>query len=715
MFSNTSFILSNDLSTGEITFIARVCIQLFSYLGVYLLALIVLGNAPKTASLETHDLLNRFVGQSSTFLFTLRWMWHRITGRRRDPVSAWALGAALALALLFGVTVGVSDIGLIGIHSCTTAGPTLQDFPASIRSDSDALALVTANLLNGTDPSSVNAYRCDSTTTVTNLARTAPGTAPLPTAQICSGLHNSTYADALAFQGLNSTDSDVLMPKFMFSNANFSGNWYLAAPTSQIVREATVRDGLAVIPHDMGVSMVAGVPDLSTEQQVSIDQTLALEIEVGCMSLGIVFTDDLTQISLQETLIPDSDYLPTRLTAPNYSGPSSLQAPLAKAADKIRAAFANKTGGPQTGEQTKGWQLQVATSDNAGLINGTDHTALDECTADIVSLLAPVGGPEAGLAFQANQTICHVVNLVGARAGQNTFSQTADWMVCATTTQVNMVSASLAVDAAGSVSANITRLPSNINVVQALLYNQSDPSAVPDPAPLAPLIRFTLSPNPAGASQHFIYQAAQLSLLDQAGTFSRGSGNIGAVFMQLAANIWATDAWPGIGLIDSNFFAANFSAAQVTRWAEQVGASFVLGSVGYNGWAARGARALAVVSTGGHPATCYSGLYALGFVPLVGALLAVLGWIVLMGVTARLREARRMQERYGGLAPHIDVSSRDDLRRHTLLQRVDGPTARFEPVDGAIDVRVHEDMESRIMIQHSRNSSAEKALVLHPH
>lgn len=154
-------ILSNKLTTGEITFIFRIVIQILSYLGLYLLGRVVLGNAPRVAPLETHDVLNRFVGKSTTTLTSLRWIWKRIIRRNRDPIPSLALAFAFALALLYGVTVTVSDIGLIGIRSCTVAGPSHEDFPASIRSDSDALALVMTNMLNGTDPHSVNSYRCD--------------------------------------------------------------------------------------------------------------------------------------------------------------------------------------------------------------------------------------------------------------------------------------------------------------------------------------------------------------------------------------------------------------------------------------------------------------------------------------------------------------------------------------------------------------------------
>jgi len=52
------------------------------------------------------------------------------------------------------------------------------------------------------------------------------------------------------FRSLNLTDSDVLM---------YRNTYYLGA-SNLVVLEPTIRDGLAVLPHETGVKLVVGAP-----------------------------------------------------------------------------------------------------------------------------------------------------------------------------------------------------------------------------------------------------------------------------------------------------------------------------------------------------------------------------------------------------------------------------------------------------------------------
>jgi hypothetical protein len=78
-----------------------------------------------------------------------------------------------------------------------------------------------------------------------------------------------------------------------------------------------------------------------------------------------------------------------------------------------------------------------------------------------------------------------------------------------------------------------------------------------------------------------------------------------------------------ITILERGFDDVNLSTTEVTRWAGQVGASFLSASVSYNGWAALDSAPVWVVSFGGHTGSCYMPRFALGFIPLLLAALVV--------------------------------------------------------------------------------------------
>jgi len=78
-----------------------------------------------------------------------------------------------------------------------------------------------------------------------------------------------------------------------------------------------------------GVKLVVGAPALAKNQVVDIPKTMAVEVEIGCLSLG-VYGDVLSQGFGHDWLLTDSFYKSTRCST-TFSGPEF--APLQTAAD----------------------------------------------------------------------------------------------------------------------------------------------------------------------------------------------------------------------------------------------------------------------------------------------------------------------------------------------------------------------------------------------
>lgn len=223
-------LITDALTIGQITFILRAAIQMLSYGGIFLISLIILGSAPRVASLKTHDIVNRIVGKSTVTTASIKWMFNYLRGRSGDPVMSNRLLVSVALLTSYGVFISLSDVGFLGLYTCSVAGPSIQDFPASVRTNDQAQSAVNAALVNGTDPSTVRAYRCDS------IAVIHFGNV---TERNCTAWQNSTYADSTFFIGLNMTDSDVLMPRQLrhFSRSQYIDlNSYYVGPSPLVTK-----------------------------------------------------------------------------------------------------------------------------------------------------------------------------------------------------------------------------------------------------------------------------------------------------------------------------------------------------------------------------------------------------------------------------------------------------------------------------------------------
>ncbi|GLB45460.1 hypothetical protein LshimejAT787_2300200 [Lyophyllum shimeji] len=676
-------IISDKLTTGQITFILRVVIQILSYAGLFILGLIILGNTPRVAPVETHDVLNRLVGKSTATFTSMKWITKRLGGSGGDPTPSFRLLLAILLFLFYGLFVSVSDIGFIGFYACTVPGANSVDFPASVKTDDDALRLVRANLINGTDPASVLSHRCDAAEPHVFSVNV--------TERNCTAWHNATYADGAAFRGFNSTDSDVLMPlrlaPFTSSSDPFYLNMYYRGAGAQRVRSPVIANGLVVEPHDLGMRVVVGVPSLSKQQKVTIPKTMAVEVDIGCMSLGVVALQDPGSLELVKSR---DVYMLNDTVWRHYKGPAYLSEVLSQTVDKVReqllplfnTSLRNVDGDYLSFNRSWGTfspRTNIATfflPDQNGL-SGVEASAqvLGDCTQQLNQRL---GLPLSKATVKADS--CDFLQLGGSFAQDGRPVQALSRLLCATATQVNMVSATVEVDAEERVSVGLNRLPSNLNLVEADYWRELH--SVVNPGDTAfdntgPIQRYTLSDNATGPLNHFIFQESSL-LTASTDFLEHGVGSPGPVFTTVGSRMTKTTIGEEVlNSLDDEFYQSDFNNSRVLRWAGEIGGSYILASVGYNGWAARSSPPLTVLSTGGRAATCFKTPYGAAFLPLFIAALVVICWGVLMLLSSTLAGAKRLERAYGGMTPYARSVGPTGLPDDTLLVWQDGPHPRL--------------------------------------
>lgn len=646
-------IVSDSITIGQLTFVLRVAIQILAYGGLALISLIILANAPRIAPLDTHDVVNRIVGKSTADTASAKWILNRlIRGSRRDPLPPTNLLIALFLFISYAAFVAISDIGFLGFYACSVPGPSSIDSPASVSSDDAARALVAMNLVNGTDPSIVKAYRCDAVEVVNFDVDVAESN--------CTAWQNSTYADATIFTGLNTTDTAVLMPRRLTHNDHPRANvidlnsFYLA-PSSQRVTNATIQKGIALVPHDTGLRAILGVPQLAREHKIDLIKTMALEVDVGCMALGVY-----SQHSIQASG-SGIDIFATQGNWRKYTGPDYLRDVLSNTTDIIREYYRPF--------------FNTSSMDSDGFMIGINETsALLSGAANVASFLLPTPGMDVGpdndilgncteafqkqlgipISKEANGRMCGLLGIGGSSAANGTMLQLLSRMVCATATQVNMVAATVAVDVTDQVSLNITRLPSDLNYLRADYWDLQTQGNDTLYTNFIPYERYTLNDNSNSNTTHFIpHQKVVMS--DNA----LGPGSGGTVFSRIGDMMLADDfglsiglEYSGLALLPQGFDDVNVSTVEVTRWAGQVGASFLSASTGYNGWSARDSAPIRIVSIGGHAGSCYKPHYALGFVPLLLAALVVIIWACILSIRSSLFGSSSLERAYGGMAPY---------------------------------------------------------------
>lgn len=644
-------LLTTQLTIGQITFILRVAVQILALGGLFLISLIILANAPRVASVETHDVINRVVGRSTANVSSAKWIVRRLLGRNRDPVPSTRLLLATLLLLLYGIFATISDIGFIGFHACTTAGPSTTDFIASLKTDDSARTFTFDSLVNGTSPATVNAYRCDATEVISF--------GPNVTLHNCTDWHNSTYAEPDLFRGLNTTDTGILMPRalshdeharsaFLDLNSFYSGPGFLR------VEKAIIKNGMVIVPDETGLRAVIGIPQLDALEKVQLPKAMAVEVEVGCMAMGI-YTQQMVGGRSQ------LDIFATNESFRKYTGPEYFRDVLSKTVDEVREhfrpLFVNSTVDPKTGFMLSNESMFPISA--AARISSFSLSTIGDVQGGEVSNSIPHNCTNAlkrqfGLPTSDDWSagrMCNMLYIGGSFAEDGKMYEGASRMMCAAATQVNMVSATVEVDSRDAVTLSMTRLPSDLNHIEADWWDVVPADNDTMYMTFTPYERFTLAENPAGATEHYIVPQAGF------GRRSRGPGSgANAItslgdFMLRAVSSLSQDEMGGISLLPEGYDDIEFTTARVTRWLGQTGGSVMTAGTMVNGWAARDTEPITVLSTGGQAATCYHPAYALGFMPLVLAAVVVICWTLLTVVFSSLFGTRRLEDLYGGMNP----------------------------------------------------------------
>ncbi|KAF9533048.1 hypothetical protein CPB83DRAFT_845731 [Crepidotus variabilis] len=658
------YVLSDELTTGQVTFIFRVAIQVLSFVGLFLLGKIILGNVPNVAPVETHDTFNRIVGSSTATWRTILWIKKRLVNKSYDSVYRTRLLFAFFLWLCYGLFISLSDVGFIGLQACSVPFPSFHDSPASIHSDADARVLVLNTMIQGTDPSTVRSLRCDSAT-----ASTVNGN---ETAHQCNAWNNSTYNDISAFISLNLTDTDALMFK------NFGQPQPTIDPKSPVYyfgargtteSQAKVSDGLAVIPHPTGVRMLVGSPDLGKNETVSIPKSMAVELSFGCLPLGIFGekTPPIAGSSLKQNItsffIPDPLYKPS--LAAQYAGPDQLFDPLVNAANSVRQlalSSYNKTGISSQGYYqyddvivpSYTWRTQVQTWIN----NDLDLDSVLRACSDEVHAALNVTTTNQSLRNTLLPRACDQIIFSGSLAEEGNILLRSRAMICAAATAVNMVQSTLWTDGDGVLTATLSPLPSHLYELSA----DTPFNSVHDT-----IHRYTLSDNPSGNLTHYILQNIHKDFARPIDGLFYGSESVGFSISQLgntAVGVWLNQGEEVI--IDGAFFSLDVAggaddrmATVVTKWAGEYIASVVLSSFALVGYTAVNKPQLRIDSLGGRKAVCYQPQYVAGFIPLLLAAFVILVWSLVMLIKSQFRGVKMWEKRYGGLGPAIVTATLD--------------------------------------------------------
>ncbi|KAF9267745.1 hypothetical protein L218DRAFT_644639 [Marasmius fiardii PR-910] len=615
-------------------------------------------------------MVNRVVGKSTASKSTAKWIFNSFRGRNGDPVASKRLLISLMLLSVYSIFVAISDLGFLGFYACKVSAGSYYDRPRSVNDDRSALAAVNTSMVDGADPSTVKMYRCD--------AAFSEDKGDNITLQTCTSWHNFTLTDPSGFAGINNTDSDMLLPRQLrhmnySKSATFDLNTYRILPGPKPIDTPTINFGMVVEPHDTGVRTVFGAPDLSPGHSFAFPKNMAMEIEVGCMTLGLYSTHD-----------PDAsgngiDYFDERTENRTYSGPEKLRQVLTQTADEIHNYYSplfkqNATNGIRTGINGSDTQFTTIPMIRDFRLPEPGSFLDDSRTTEIVGncsqrLRASLGlGSSDYMLGDSDKRapMCSLVILTGSEAFQGEYLMVGTKMVCASSTQVNMVSGTVNKDQDGQITLNTTRLPSDLHQLRADYVDVVQEGNTTVFNTLQPILRYTLSDNPNGETSHYIHQLAQYMRISNSGPGSPGNAiaRIGTILVDLGDLSMNSEYSFVTVLNDQNF---TMSPTAVTKWAGHFGASLVLNSLVYNGFVAKEVEPVLVTDIGGREATCYRSPYAVGFLPLILAAIFIMLWIILLFIGRGLSGTKQVEEYYGGLKPYWGVVCPTTAAQSALL------------------------------------------------
>ncbi|KAJ7826856.1 hypothetical protein B0H13DRAFT_2120387, partial [Mycena leptocephala] len=523
-------LISETLTIGQITFIFRALIQLLTY------------SAPRVAMLSTHDLINRLVGKTTATTSSLFWILGYFTGRSGDHSFPRGLIASVFLFTIYSSLVNLSDIGLLGIYSCTTAWPSYTDSPLSVHDVIAANASLNVN---------VSEY-------------------------VCTSWHNGSYGDASFFQNLNTTDSAVLM------------NRELKTSTPR----ATISNGILLQPDATGVRAIAGVPPLPPQRSMQLDRpwlsrpTWAVLISVSSPN-GISMLYWTTQF----------DIFATNWTQ-HYSGPDNMKDTLLKWGAHIRSLvrplfnessindwgylFANgldnRTASPLGGRpyltaKVVNWFLPESDSNITDPTHVSVQTALmRNCTEDIysalgVTLLPNITATGAAAAGLIPSVACSNLAVQGSLASSGFPLAGLSRFICAASSQLNLF-----------LTLAFERHDADLHYTIASWWDVLPVDNETAYVQFEPYERYTLSPSPGSGSRNHplpAYVALYLNRL-------KGADGAGGVISSLTDFLLS---YPASVSADSSGSRTS-TMTIIPTWAGTIGASFIAESLAYNGWAA---------------------------------------------------------------------------------------------------------------------------------
>ncbi|KAJ7030952.1 hypothetical protein C8F04DRAFT_1111919 [Mycena alexandri] len=659
-------LLTDSLSVGQLTFILRLVIQALNYGGLFILGLIIASNAPRVAPLGTHDVLNRIVGKITSTKESLKWCAEYVLGRSGGTPYPSSLLVAVMLSTVYVGFAALSDVAFLGFHTCTTPFADYYDFPASIGTDRAAMDAVVANLVDGTDPASVKVSRCDSST-LQNYGSDMNGV-PL-TEYVCDDWTNSTLIDRSFYQHLNFTDTAVLMNaqlrtlNLTNSSSDFYLNTFAVGVGNTRTRLPTIQRGIFVEPHATGARAMLGVPDLPPDKSIVIDKTMLMEVDMGCMELGLFTQDDL---DADESF----DIFATEWKN-HYTGPAVLQPVVQKYAavvrDLVRPLFNESSRdengflyAPQVGNITSLTPLggsveataQIATFFLPLSIFDIQFNMTMNCTADVYGALN-VTLLEKGTGFDTDAQ-CGMFGVTGSFVEDGVPYAGMSRFFCATATQVNMASVTITTDALGAISATHTRLPSDLHYVAASWWNIVTANGTDNWENYIPFERFVLSSS-ATSSQTNHYIAQYESDSSHGERSYGGPGSAGSFVSRLGSYVmnWGpgSEDDTGMSILEDGTNYIDFNASIVPAWGGKLAGALIRNSLAYNGFAAQQGPQTLVSSTGGRPAVCYDLRYGAAVMPLFIAAAVAIAWSAFILTTTAFKGAGPVKRAYGGVEP----------------------------------------------------------------
>ncbi|KAJ6507013.1 hypothetical protein C8R45DRAFT_1090660 [Mycena sanguinolenta] len=415
-------------------------------------------------------------------------------------------------------------------------------------------------------------------------------------------------------------------------------------------RLPTIEQGILVEPHATGVRAVLGVPNLPPDRSISIDNTMLIEVDIGCMELGL-----FTQMDL-DVRLDAFDVFATNWKN-NYTGPEvtrSLFNESSKDDGGLLQSF--ETGLPPLGgiseETAQISRFYLPFSIEVNDPNVTD-TMFMNCTADVYRLLNITLLDEyAGFTSDYQ---CGMFGVVDSFVQDGIAMAGISRFFCATAVQANMASVTIITDADAAISATYIRMPSDLNYVVANWWDIVSANGTDNWINYAPFERFVLSSSDTShQTNHYIAQYERDFFVGGART-SGGPVSAGSLISRLGSDMmnwdFDLDHDTGMSILEDGTNNINFNASIVPAWGGKVAGALIRNSLKYNGFAALQAPPTLVSSTGGKAAICYDLRYGVAIVPLfVGAAVAI-AWSAFILATTAFKGVGAVKKSYGGLEP----------------------------------------------------------------